>query len=55
MVRYFEAAVAKFGVSHYLLDPWNKADHSAMNGMGGIEAYLVNTLGQLPDWTVDTG
>lgn len=54
LLHYFEAAIAKYGVSHCLLDPWNKADHSAMNGMGGIEAYLVNTLGKLTDWTVDT-
>jgi hypothetical protein len=54
LVRYFEAAVNKHGVSHCLLDPWNKADHSAMNSMGGIEPYLVNTLGKLTDWTVNT-
>jgi hypothetical protein len=54
LLSYFEAAIATYGVSHCLLDPWNKADHSAMNGLGGIEPYLVNVLGQLTDWTVET-
>jgi hypothetical protein len=54
LLSYFEAAVAKFGVSHCLLDPWNKVDHSAMGALGGYEPYLVNVLGQLTDWTVDT-
>jgi twinkle protein len=54
LLRYFEAAVATFGVSHCVLDPWNKVDHSAMGQLGGYEPYLVNVLGQLTDWTVDT-
>jgi len=54
LLGYFEAAIAKYGVSHCLLDPWNKVDHSAMNALGGYEAYLTNVLGQLTDWTVDT-
>jgi hypothetical protein len=54
LLSYFEAAVAKFGVSHCLLDPWNKVDHSAMGALGGYEPYLINVLGQLTDWTVDT-
>ncbi len=54
LLSYFEAAVAKFGVSHCLLDPWNKVDHSAMAALGGYEPYLVNVLGQLTDWTVET-
>jgi hypothetical protein len=55
LVRGFDAAVAKFGVSHCLVDPWNKADHSAMASMGGEAPYLVNTLGHLGDWAQDTG
>lgn len=54
LLEYFEAAIATYGVSHCLLDPWNKVDHSAMNALGGYEPYLVNVLGQLTDWTVDT-
>jgi hypothetical protein len=54
LLGYFEAAIAKYNVSHCLLDPWNKVDHSAMNALGGYEAYLTNVLGQLTDWTVDT-
>jgi len=55
LVRCFETAVAKDGVSQCLLDPWNKADHSALGIMGGYEPYLVNTLGMLTDWSIDTG
>jgi hypothetical protein len=55
LLRYFESAVAKFGVSHCLLDPWNKADHTALGSMGGYEPYLVNTLSMLTDWSIDTG
>lgn len=55
LLRYFETAVAKCGVSQCLLDPWNKADHAALGSMGGYEPYLVHTLGQLTDWSIDTG
>lgn len=54
LLELFEAAIAKRGVSHCLMDPWNKLDHSGAVGLGGTEGYLVNTLGQLTDWTVDT-
>jgi twinkle protein len=54
LLSYFEAAISKYGVTHCLLDPWNKVDHAAMNALGGYEPYLTNVLGQLTDWTVDT-
>lgn len=61
IMEYFETAIAKHGgaeskngIAHCLTDPWNKQDHSAINTMGGIEGYLMNTLGKLTDWTAET-
>jgi hypothetical protein len=55
MLGYFEAAIAKYGVEHCMIDPWNKCDHTAQGKMGGIEAYLIHTLGLCTDWSMDTG
>jgi hypothetical protein len=54
LLSYFEAAIDQHGVSYRLLDPWNKVDHAAMNALNGYEPYLINVLGQLTDWTVET-
>ncbi|MGI4867480.1 MAG: hypothetical protein ACRYFZ_26410 [Janthinobacterium lividum] len=54
LLAYFEAAIAKYGVAHCMLDPWNKCDHSALTKMGGIEPYLVHTLGLCTKWSQDT-
>ncbi|SFP79303.1 hypothetical protein [Hymenobacter arizonensis] len=54
ILAYFEAAIAHFGVDHSLFDPWNKADHSAQVGMGGIEAYLIGVLDMCTSWAADT-
>jgi twinkle protein len=51
----FEAARAKHGTTHHVLDPWNKADHSGMNAAGGWQPYLVAELGAMTDWSVETG
>lgn len=54
LVRSFELAITKSGVSHCLIDPWTKADHSAMASLGGYEPYLAHTLAMLTDWSIDT-
>lgn len=48
----FEAARAKHGFKHYVLDPWNKCDHSGMAAAGGFQPYLVKELGAFTDWSV---
>nr|GFC74275.1 hypothetical protein [Tanacetum cinerariifolium] len=45
----FEAARAKHGFDHYVLDPWNKCDHSGMVAAGGFQPYLVKELGNFTD------
>jgi hypothetical protein len=54
MLAMCEAAVAKYGVEHCMLDPWNKQDHSAKNKLGGDEGYLVHSLGLCTKWSMDT-
>jgi hypothetical protein len=54
LLAYFEAAIAKYGVEHCMLDPWNKCDHSALGRMGGIEPYLIHTLGLCTQWSQTT-
>lgn len=54
ILAYFEAAITHFGVDHSMFDPWNKADHSAQVGMGGIEAYLIGVLDLCTSWAADT-
>jgi hypothetical protein len=55
LLGYFETAAAKFNTSHCFIDPWTKADHSAMASMGGDAPYLSHVLGDFSDWTTDTG
>jgi hypothetical protein len=55
MLTYFEAAIAKHGVEHCLLDPWNKADHTAKGKLGGDESYLIHALGLYTKWSMETG
>ncbi len=54
ILAYFERIIEKHGVEHCMYDPWNKADHTAMNKMGGIEPYLIHTLGLCTKWSQDT-
>lgn len=54
MLAMCEAAIAKYGVSHCMLDPWNKQDHSAKVKLGGDEGYLIHTLGLCTKWSQDT-
>lgn len=54
MLAICEAAIAKYGVEHCMLDPWNKQDHSAKNRLGGDEGYLVHSLGLCTKWSMDT-
>lgn len=54
LLAYFETAIAKYGVEHYMLDPWNKCDHSTLTKMSSIEPYLVHTLGLCTKWSQDT-
>lgn len=54
LLAYFTALIERHGVEHCMLDPWNKCDHSAMTKMGGIEPYLVHTLGLCTKWSQDT-
>lgn len=49
----FEAARAKHGVCHFVLDPWNKCDHSGLQAAGGFQPYLVKELGAFTDWVVE--
>lgn len=51
----FEAARAKLGTTHHVLDPWNKLDHAGLTGAGGWQPYLVKELGALTDWSIATG
>lgn len=55
LLAYFERSIAVYGVEHCMLDPWNKCDHSALTKMGGIEPYLIHTLGLCTKWSMDTG
>lgn len=55
LLAYFEALIARHGVAHCMVDPWNKCDHTAMPRLGGIEPYLVHTLGLCTKWSQDTG
>jgi hypothetical protein len=62
MLAYFEAAIVKHGgpgskdgIAHCMVDPWNKADHSAMTKMGGIEPYLIHALGLCTKWSMASG
>ncbi|GAB2866156.1 hypothetical protein [Hymenobacter ruber] len=50
----FESARAQRGISHFVLDPWNKCDHSGMQAAGGFQPYLVKELGAFTDWSVET-
>lgn len=54
MLAMCEAAIAKHGVRHCMLDPWNKQDHSAKSKLGGDEGYLVHSLGLCTKWSMDT-
>ncbi|MBC6988966.1 hypothetical protein [Hymenobacter sp. BT491] len=54
LLSYFEAAIAKYGTEHSVIDPYNKLDHSRMNKMGGIESYAGAMLDICTSWTVDT-
>jgi hypothetical protein len=54
LLAYFTALIERHGVEHCMIDPWNKCDHSAMTRMGGIEPYLVHTLGLCTKWSQDT-
>lgn len=54
LLAYFEAAVARTGAEHCMLDPWNKCDHTAQARLGGPEAYLGHTLGLCTKWSQDT-
>lgn len=49
----FEAGRAKHGFHHFVLDPWNKCDHSGMAAAGGFQPYLVNELGKLTEWCTE--
>ena len=46
----FEAGRAKNGYTHFVLDPWNKCDHSGMMAAGGFQPYLTKELGNLTEW-----
>lgn len=48
----FEAGRAKRGIHHFVLDPWNKCDHSGLLAAGGFQPYLVKELGNFTDWSV---
>jgi len=62
MLAYFETAIAKYGgaqdkegIAHCMLDPWNKANHTAKQKLGGDESYLIHALGLCTKWSMDTG
>ena len=50
----FEAARAKLGAHHLVLDPFNKADHGGLSAAGGWQPYLIKELGGFTDWCVES-